>query len=99
KSLWAALSSHRHARSLERPKYKGVNWRRPMVHLLVCFLVGIFIGFTPLFSVDLSNKIDSENEMLPFDGDVVDRQMLDLKSTKLEPFAVETEAVEEQQVD
>ena len=99
KSLWAALSSHRHARSLERPKYKGVNWRRPMVHLLVCFLVGIFIGFTPLFSVDLSNKIDSENEMLPFDGDVVDRQMLELKSTKLEPFAVETEAVEEQQVD
>lgn len=99
KSLWAALSSHRHARSLERPKSKGVNWRRPMVHLLVCFLVGIFIGFTPLFSVDLSNKIDSENEMLPFDGDVVDRQMLELKSTKLEPSAVETEAVEEQQVD
>ncbi|RCV26713.1 hypothetical protein SEVIR_5G271600v4 [Setaria viridis] len=99
KSLWAALSSHRHARSLERPKSKGANWKRPMVHLLVCFLVGILIGFTPLFSVDLSNKIDSENEMLPFDGDVVDRQMLELKSTKLESFAAETEAVEEQQVD
>ncbi|CAO2170980.1 unnamed protein product [Urochloa humidicola] len=99
KSLWAALSSHRHARSLERPKSKGVNWKRLMVHLLVCFLVGIFIGFTPLFSVDLANKIDSENEMLPFDGDVVDRQMLELKSTKLEPFAAETEAAEEQQID
>ncbi|KAF8695998.1 hypothetical protein HU200_036879 [Digitaria exilis] len=99
KSLWAALSSHRHARSLERPKTKGVNWKKPMVHLLVCFLVGILIGFTPLFSVDLSNKIDSENEMLFFDGDVVDRQMLELKSTKLEPFAAETEAVEEQPVD
>ncbi|CAL4974772.1 unnamed protein product [Urochloa decumbens] len=98
KSLWAALSSHRHARSLERPKSKAVNWKRPMVHLLVCFLVGIFIGFTPLFSVDLSNKMDSENEMLPFDGDVVDRQMLELKSTKLEPFAAETEAAEEQQL-
>ncbi|KAF8675728.1 hypothetical protein HU200_047211 [Digitaria exilis] len=99
KSLWAALSSHRHVRSLERPKTRGVNWKKPMVHLLVCFLVGILIGFTPLFSVDLSNKIDSENEMLPFDGDVVDRQMLELKSTKLEPFAAETEAVEEQSVD
>ncbi|XP_066309393.1 probable beta-1,4-xylosyltransferase IRX9L [Miscanthus floridulus] len=101
KSLWAALSSHRHARSLERPKYKGMNWKRPMFHLLVCFLVGVFIGFTPLFSLDLSNNIDSENETLPFDGDVVDRQMLELKSTKLEPFvaAAETEATEEQLVD
>ncbi|XP_066314726.1 probable beta-1,4-xylosyltransferase IRX9L [Miscanthus floridulus] len=101
KSLWAALSSHRHSRSLERPKYKGVNWKRPMFHLLVCFLVGVFIGFTPPFSLDLSNNIDSENETLPFDGDVVDRQMLELKSTKLEPFvaAAETEATEEQLVD
>lgn len=101
KSLWAALSSHRHARSLERPKYKGMNWKRPMFHLLVCFLVGVFIGFTPLFSLDLSGNIDSENEMLPFDGDVVNRQMLELKSTRLEPIvaAAETEAAQEQQVD
>lgn len=101
KSLWAALSSHRHARSLERPKYKGMNWKRPMFHLLVCFLLGVFIGFTPLFSLDLSNNIDSENETLPFDRDMVDRQMLELKSTKLEPFvaAAESEAAQEQQVE
>lgn len=98
KYLWAALSSHKHARSLERPKSKGMNWKRPVFHLLVCFLVGVFIGFTPLFSLDLSNRIDSENEMLPFDGDIVDRQMLELKSTKLEPFPAETEVAEQRQV-
>ncbi|XP_062206491.1 probable beta-1,4-xylosyltransferase IRX9L [Phragmites australis] len=99
KSAWAAISSHRHSRSLERPKAKWMNWKRAMFRLLVCFLVGIFIGFTPLFSLDLSKKIASENERLPFDGDVVDRQMLELRSTKLEPFAAEAEATEELQVD
>src|SRR5437016_1070674 len=56
KSAWAAISSHKQARCLERPKSKGMNWKRAMFHLLVCFLVGIFIGFTPLFSPDLSKR-------------------------------------------
>uniref|UniRef100_A0A0A9GNL3 Glycosyltransferases n=1 Tax=Arundo donax TaxID=35708 RepID=A0A0A9GNL3_ARUDO len=99
KSAWAAISSHRHARSLERPKSKGMNCKRAMFHLLVCFLVGIFIGFTPPFSLDLSNRIASENERLPFDGGATNRQSTELSGTKLEPFAVESEATEDPQVD
>ncbi|KAL6614746.1 hypothetical protein ACP70R_037016 [Stipagrostis hirtigluma subsp. patula] len=95
KSAWAAILSHKHARSLERSKSKGLNWKRAMFHLLVCFLVGTFIGFTPLFSVDLSNKIDSDNERPPFDGDPLGRQSVRLSGTKLEPLAAEAEATEE----
>ncbi|TVU35543.1 hypothetical protein EJB05_17439 [Eragrostis curvula] len=99
KSAWAALSSHKHARSLERPRSKGMNLKRVMFHLLMCFLVGIFIGFTLLFSLE-SQKIASENEMLPFDGDYIDNsQSAKLSGTKLEPFAAESEATEEPHVD
>ncbi|KAL6845295.1 hypothetical protein ACP4OV_024790 [Aristida adscensionis] len=98
KSAWAAISSHRHARSLERSKPKGANWKRTMFRLLACFLVGIVIGFTPLFSVDLADNIDSENERLPFDGDALGRQSVRLGGTKLEPFAAESEATEDPKV-
>lgn len=99
KSAWAAISSHKHARSLERPRSKGMNLKRVMFHLLVCFLVGIFIGFTSLFSLDLSQRIASENEMIPFDGDAVGSQSAKLSGTELESFAVESEATEGMQVD
>ncbi|GJM93593.1 hypothetical protein PR202_ga10160 [Eleusine coracana subsp. coracana] len=99
KSAWATISSHKHARSWERPRSKGMNLKRVMFHLLVCFLVGIFIGFTSLFSLDLSQKIASENEMVPFDGDAIGRQSGKLGGTELESFAVESEATEEMRVD
>jgi putative beta-1,4-xylosyltransferase IRX9 len=98
KSAWAALSSHKHVRSLERPKSKGMNLR-VLFHLLVCFLVGIFIGLASLFSLYLPQKIASENEMIPFDGDAIARQSAKVSGTQLEPFAVESEAAEEKQVD
>ncbi|CAN6359188.1 unnamed protein product [Urochloa humidicola] len=66
KSAWAGLTSHRHIRSQERSKSRGLSCKRLAVHLLLCFMVGIFIGFMPFFSVDVSKKIVSENERLPF---------------------------------
>ncbi|BAD73380.1 3-beta-glucuronosyltransferase-like [Oryza sativa Japonica Group] len=93
KSAWAAISSHKHARSLERSRSKGMSLKRAMLQLLVCFMVGIFIGFTPPFSVDLPGKIASENGRLPFDGDAIDRrQMVERQGTKLEPFVAEAES-------
>uniref|UniRef100_N1QQK4 Glycosyltransferases n=1 Tax=Aegilops tauschii TaxID=37682 RepID=N1QQK4_AEGTA len=102
KSAWATISSHKHARSLERPKSKGMGWKKAMINLFVCFMIGIFIGFTPLFSADLSNKMPAEKAGLPFDGDVIDRrQMVEHQGTKLEPFVAEaeSEAVNEPQAE
>jgi putative beta-1,4-xylosyltransferase IRX9 len=97
KSAWATLSSHKHLRSLERPRSKGMNLKRVLFHLFVCFLIGIFIGLTSLFFLDLSQKIASENEMIQ--GDAIVRQSAKVSGTKLEPFAVESESTEDMQVD
>ncbi|KQK09166.1 probable glucuronosyltransferase Os01g0675500 [Brachypodium distachyon] len=93
KSAWAVILSHKHARSLERPKSKGMGWERAMIRLSVCFMIGIFIGCTPLFPADLSKNMPSEKAVLPFDGDVIDRrQMIEHQGTELEPFVAEAEA-------
>ncbi|VAH79114.1 unnamed protein product [Triticum turgidum subsp. durum] len=102
KSAWATILSHKHARSLERPKSKGMSWKKAMINLFMCFMIGIFIGFTPLFSADLSNKMPAEKDRLPFEGDAIDRrQMAEHQGTKLEPFVAEaeSEAVNEPQAE
>ncbi|KAL5221128.1 hypothetical protein ABZP36_025841 [Zizania latifolia] len=101
KSAWAAISSHKHARSLERSRSNGMSWKRAMLHLLVCFMVGMLIGFTPLFAVDSSENAAFGNGRTPFDGDVIDRQMLERQGTNLEPFIaeVESEASDEPQAE
>ena len=70
KSAWATISSNKHARSLERPKSKGMSWKKALFQIFVFFMIGIFIGFTPLFSADLSKKMPSE-KVTPFEGDAV----------------------------
>ncbi|KAK1601393.1 hypothetical protein QYE76_017775 [Lolium multiflorum] len=102
KSAWATISSNKHARSLERPKSKGMSWKKAMFNIFVFFMIGVFIGFTQLFSADLSKKMPSEKEMLPFEGDVIDRrQMVERQGTKLEPFVgdAEAEVIDEQQAE
>lgn len=46
--------SPKYTRSLEKPKYKGLVWRRALFHFVICFMVGVFIGFTPFVSLNLS---------------------------------------------
>ncbi|KAG8069337.1 hypothetical protein GUJ93_ZPchr0005g15016 [Zizania palustris] len=92
KSTWAAVLSQRHTRSQERLKSRGMSCKRFAIHLLVCFMIGIFVGFMPFFSVDVSQKIVSENERLPFDEGVVERDMVDRKVKQLETIVVEKEA-------
>ncbi|KAL5232228.1 hypothetical protein ABZP36_031004 [Zizania latifolia] len=91
KSAWAAILSQRHTRSPERSKSRGLSCKRFAFHLFVCFMVGIFIGFMPFFSVDVSQKIVLENERLPFDEGVVERDMVDSKVKELETIVVEKE--------
>lgn len=35
KSAWATILSHKHARSLERPKSKGMSWKKAMIDLFI----------------------------------------------------------------
>lgn len=47
-------------RSSERSKAKVQVWKRPLLHFLLCFVLGILIGFTPFsmetFSINLASK-------------------------------------------
>ncbi|AQL08373.1 Calmodulin-binding transcription activator 2 [Zea mays] len=94
------MTSQRHSRSQERSKSKGLTCRRVAVHLLFFFMVGIFIGFMPLFSVDVYKKIVSENERLPFHDGVIEVEMMGTKVKELETVVVEKEVelIDEPQV-
>ncbi|KAM0880953.1 hypothetical protein ACQ4PT_033235 [Festuca glaucescens] len=68
-ALWSSTLKSA-CRSTERSKSKGMCCKRVAFQLFVFFMVGIFIGFTPFFSVDVSQKIVSR---LPFDEGVDDK--------------------------
>jgi hypothetical protein len=68
-ALWSSTLKSA-CRSTERSKSKGACCKRVAFQLFVCFMIGIFIGFTPFFSVDVSQKIVSR---LPFDEGVDDK--------------------------
>ncbi|GJM89721.1 hypothetical protein PR202_ga05935 [Eleusine coracana subsp. coracana] len=91
RSAWAAMMSPRQTRSPERSRSKGSRCKRFLVHLLLCFMVGIFVGFMPFFIVDVSKKIVSENERLPFHDGVIERGLMDTKVNELETVVVEKE--------
>lgn len=57
--------SHKSSRPLERAKMKGHIWRRAIFHFSVCFFLGIFVGLTPFFSLDLSPSYISEEPDFP----------------------------------
>lgn len=54
-------------------------------------MLGIFIGFMPLFSVDVYKKIVSENKMLPFHEGVIETEMVGTKVKESETIVVEKE--------
>ncbi|XP_043687144.1 probable beta-1,4-xylosyltransferase IRX9H [Telopea speciosissima] len=54
-------------RPLERSKSKGQLWRRAFVHFFICFVVGIFIGLTPIISMNVSTNLGSKNQAFSFE--------------------------------
>lgn len=66
-SLLLNLFSKRTSRSLEKQKPKGNVWRRSLFHFIVCFLVGVFVGFTPIVSVKTSTNLMSRNQAFSFE--------------------------------
>ncbi|XP_062232120.1 probable beta-1,4-xylosyltransferase GT43E [Phragmites australis] len=91
KSAWVAMTSQRHTRSQERPKSKGLSCKKIAVRLLLCFMVGIFIGSLPFFSVDVYKKIVSENKRLLFHERDIEKELMDTKVKELETVVVEKE--------
>ncbi|CAK7353278.1 unnamed protein product [Dovyalis caffra] len=61
--------SPRSSRPLERSKPKGQVWKRGLFHFLVCFVIGVFIGLTPIVLMDLSMNPMSKQH--PFSFEVV----------------------------
>jgi putative beta-1,4-xylosyltransferase IRX9 len=100
RSVWTAMTSQRQTRSPERSRSKGSSCKRFLVRLSLCFMVGIFVGFMPFFSVDISKKIVSENERLPFHEGVIERELMDSKVKELETVIVgkEVELIDETEV-
>nr|XP_043614078.1 probable beta-1,4-xylosyltransferase IRX9H [Erigeron canadensis] len=61
------LFSKRTSRSLDKQKPKGNVWRRSLFHFFVCFLVGVFVGFTPIVSIKTSTDLMSRNQAFSFE--------------------------------
>ncbi|KAM3378741.1 putative beta-1,4-xylosyltransferase IRX9H [Capsicum galapagoense] len=59
------LLSRRSSRPLERSKLKGLIWRRALLQFVFCFVLGVFIGLTPL--LNLSTNFISKHQALSFE--------------------------------
>lgn len=61
------LFSQRSSRTSDRSKPKGLVWKRAVLHLLVCFVIGIFIGLTPYGSMNSLGRLMPMHQTLFFD--------------------------------
>ncbi|CAI9771721.1 unnamed protein product [Fraxinus pennsylvanica] len=61
------LLSQRSSRSSDRLRVKGQVWRRVLFHFFICFVVGVFVGFTPFVSLNLSMNIVSKHQDFYFE--------------------------------
>lgn len=61
------LFSKRTSRSFEKQKPKVIIWRRSLFIYFVCFLVGVFLGFTPVVLIKTSNNRMPKNQAFLFE--------------------------------
>ncbi|KAJ0971800.1 hypothetical protein J5N97_019759 [Dioscorea zingiberensis] len=69
RASFCGIFSQRSSRPVERMKVKGQHWHRGVFHFFVFFLLGIFIGFTPYLSVDLSKSFGLKHGVFSFEED------------------------------
>ncbi|KAM4074546.1 hypothetical protein ACB094_10G101500 [Castanea mollissima] len=62
-----SVLSPRPSRPLERSKPKVQFWRRSLFHFLISFMLGVFMGLTPLTSMNLSTNLMSKHQALSFE--------------------------------
>ncbi|KAI3790906.1 hypothetical protein L2E82_04325 [Cichorium intybus] len=75
------LFSKRTCKSLEKQKPKANVWRRSLFHFFLCFLVGIFVGFTPIVSIKTSTILTSREPDFSFEQ-VGNVQLYDVNNVK-----------------
>nr|GMD42687.1 probable beta-1,4-xylosyltransferase IRX9H [Ipomoea batatas] len=89
------LLSHRSSRPLERSKLRGQIWRRSLLHYFLCFVVGVFIGFTPFLSPNLSVNHVSKNQAFSFENLQIDDDRISNLTSRVEnSVAVDNSTVE-----
>ncbi|XP_072955724.1 probable beta-1,4-xylosyltransferase GT43E [Typha angustifolia] len=62
KANCSVLLLQRHPRTPERSKSRGISWKKVSFHFVIFFTFGIFIGFMPFFSIDISKIIAYQHE-------------------------------------
>ncbi|ERM98673.1 hypothetical protein AMTRI_Chr05g57380 [Amborella trichopoda] len=66
-SLFLGVFSHKSSRTTERSKTRSQVWKRAYIHFVLCFMVGLFAGFTPFSLMDDSPNLVSKNQAFSFD--------------------------------
>ncbi|XP_074584299.1 putative beta-1,4-xylosyltransferase IRX9L isoform X3 [Curcuma longa] len=54
------------SRLVDRSKAKGLRWKKLFYRIALFFLVGMFIGFTPFFAVDISKDLSQRRQEFSF---------------------------------
>lgn len=83
--------SPRANRPLERSKPKGLYLRRSLFHYSIFFMLGIFISFTPFFSVDVSKNLASRQLAFSFEDVVVDKVEHKVDMVEKETLSIDKE--------
>ncbi|XP_008789311.2 probable beta-1,4-xylosyltransferase IRX9H [Phoenix dactylifera] len=68
-AAFAGMLARRSSRPVERSKSKGLHWKRVSFHIFVFFMIGVFLGFTPFLSVDISRNFVSKHRAFSFEED------------------------------
>lgn len=68
-AAFAGMLARRSSRPVERSKSKGFHWKRASFHIFVFFMAGVFLGFTPFLSVDISRNFVSKHTAFSFKED------------------------------
>lgn len=66
-AAFAGMLTRRSSRPVERSRLKGLYWKRASFHVLLFFMIGVFIGFTPFLSVDISKNFVSQRQAFSFE--------------------------------
>nr|AJF38259.1 glycosyltransferase family 43 IRX9-like protein [Asparagus officinalis] len=85
-----ALFSRSYRPAAERSKPKGLHMKRSFFHYCLCFMLGIFVSFTPFFSVDVSKNLASRQHAFSFeDTAVIDNAKQKISSVEKEILFIE----------
>ncbi|KAL2237012.1 probable beta-1,4-xylosyltransferase IRX9H [Sesamum indicum] len=66
-NFFLGFFSQRSSRPFDRSKLKGQPWRRAILHFLMFFFLGVFVGLTPFVPLNLSANVVPEHQAFDFE--------------------------------